>query len=451
MWRLKATVQRGLMAAVVSGGAVLASGHTASGDVILDWNQALLDAVKTTNLNPPRAARAMAMTHLAMFNAVNAVDQTHHSYGGFGLLANPGTSREAAAVEAAYNVLTNLFPTQAGAFTAARGNSLAAIPDGQAKTDGIDLGLAAANHMLALRANDGSDNVVPYVPGSDPGDWQTTPPAHAPALLPQWANVTPFAMTSGSQFRLPGPPALDSAEWATAFNQVKEIGSKTSATRTADQTEIAYFWADGAGTFTPPGHWNHIAQEAAAAHGYDISQNARLFALLGMAVADASISCWDNKYAYNFWRPITAIRNAETDGNDATVDDDAWEPLIVTPPFPEYSSGHSTFSGASAGILTALFGDMPFTTYDEIDALGTIGPRSYNSFLEAAIEAGDSRIYGGIHYMFSNTPAVNAGLDLADYIVASYLTPVPEPATLGLLAVGGWAMLQGRGRRRTSI
>lgn len=451
MWRPKATVLRGLVAALM-GGSVLASSHVARGDAIIDWNQQLLDAVKNTSLNPPRAARAMAMTHLAMFNAVNAVDQTRHSYGGFGLLANPGTSREAAAVEAAYNVLTNLFPTQAAAFTTARGNSLAAIPDGQAKTDGINLGLAAANHMLTLRANDGSDNVVPYVPGSDPGDWQTTPPAHAPALLPQWPNVTPFAMTSGSQFRLPGPPTLDSAEWAAAFNQVKDIGSKTSATRTADQTEIAYFWADGAGTFTPPGHWNKIAQEAATAHGYDISQNARLFALLGIAVVDSSISCWDNKYTYNFWRPITAIRNAETDGNDATVDDDAWEPLIATPPFPEYSSGHSTFSGASAGILTAFFGDnMPFITYDEIDAQGTIGPRSYDSFFDAAIEAGNSRIYGGIHYSFSNTPAVNAGIDLASYIMGNYLTPVPEPATLGLLAVGGLAMLRGRGRRRTSV
>lgn len=231
--------------------------------------------------------------------------------------------------------MVNLYPAQTATFDTQLALSLAEVADGQSENDGVALGQYVADQILAWRSTDGSSNVVSYTPGSEPGDWQPTPPGFVPGLLPQWPDVTPFAIASGDQFRPGGPPALDSAEYATELNQVKELGSINSTTRTADQTEIARFWADGAGTFTPPGHWNQIAELVALAQGNTLSENARLFALLNIAEADAAIVAWDAKYEYDFWRPVTAIRQADTDGNPDTIGDPNWEPLLVTPPFPE--------------------------------------------------------------------------------------------------------------------
>ena len=217
------------------------------------------------------------------------------------------------------------------------------------------------------------------------------------------------------------PPALTSTDYADDFNKTKELGAKNSTTRTEEQTTIAQFWADGPGTVTPPGHWNVIARELAMQRGNSVEDNARLFALLNIAEADAGILCWDCKYACNFWRPITAIQNADLDENPATQKDADWTPLLTTPPFPEYTSGHSTFSSAGATVLAKFFGtdNIPFTTVSE-DVPGV--SRSYASFSEAAAEAGMSRIYGGIHFMSANHQGLLSGARLGQFVMENFLT-----------------------------
>ncbi len=230
----------------------------------------------------------MAMTHTAIYDAVNSIDDTHFPYH-VNLNVPSTTSREAAAAQAAHDVLVNVFPAQQATLATALNNSLSGIPAGPAKTDGIALGSSVAGSIIALRANDHSGDTTPYTPGTLPGQWRPTPPGFAPALLPNWATVTPWTMTSGSQFRDPvGPPALSSAAYAAELNEVKAIGAVNSATRTADQTNIARFWASGGGTSQPTGHFNKIAQTVAAAEGNTLSENARMFALVNLAEADAA-------------------------------------------------------------------------------------------------------------------------------------------------------------------
>jgi membrane-associated phospholipid phosphatase len=414
------------------------------GDVILDWNASLLNVIRdwTTLSNdpypnrivperPPVAARNLAMVHAAMFDAVNAIERTHQPYQ-VDLVAPDGASPVAAASAAAHRVASNLYrdPDELAVFDAALAEALATVADGPAETLGIELGRQVGDAILALRANDGASDRMPYTPGTEPGDWNRTFPDFLPPLLPQWPNVTPFAMTSGDQFRPAPPPALDSAEYAAAVNEVKAIGSLNSATRTADQTEIALFWADGAGTFTPPGHWNQIAADIALEHGNTLAENARLFALLNIALADAGIACWDAKYAYNLWRPIGAIRNADFDGNDATTADPSWTTLIKTPPFPTYTSGHSTFSGAAAEVLSFIFGpNTSFTSSADAHSGFTQRPlnpdqvvtRAFASFDAAADEAARSRLYGGIHFDFDNAAGLAAGRALGAYVTSNLL------------------------------
>lgn len=397
----------------------------ARADTVTDWNEVTLQAIRTTITSPPRAARALAMVHVAIFDAVNVITRGYQPYL-MDTTVSVQTSREAAAAQAAYTVLVTLYPAQQVMFDAARAQSLAAVPDGPAKTAGIALGETAGANVLTWRNTDGSEVNVPYTPGTAPGDWQPTPPAFAPALLPQWPYVTPFAMTSGDQFRSSGPPALDSLEYALDFTEVKNLGAAQSTARTAEQTHIALFWADGAGTVTPPGHWNRIAQTVAAAQHKTLGENARLFALLNMALADAAICAWDMKYIYDLWRPVTAIRQAELDGNPATDPDPSWTSLLVTPPFPTYVSGHSTFSGAAATVLARFFGtdQIAFTDVSQ----GVAGSRSFTNFSEAADEAGRSRIYGGIHYEFDNQDGQTGGRALGAWVSEQYLQPTPALA-----------------------
>jgi hypothetical protein len=424
-------------------GFVVVVGGAARGDVVTEWNLEALKAVKGANTPPPMAARNLAMVQAAVFDAVNAVDPKYRSYHA-NVAPQPGASAEAAAVEAAFRVLGSLYPQNLTTFAAKYGQSLDAIPDSPAKQQGRDLGQAVAQQIIDWRGGDGSGAVVNYTPGTQPGQWRPTPPANAPALYPQWPNVTPFAMTSATQFRPHGPPTLDSARYAADYDEVKALGAKGSTLRTAEQTEIARFWADGAGTVTPPGHWNMIAADVAEQRGNTVAQNARLFALVNVAMADAGIVSWDMKYAYNFWRPITAIREGDTDGNDGTAADASWEPLLVTPPFPECTSGHSTFSGAASAILASLYGDeLAFTT--DSDGLPGV-TRSFLRFSDAAEEAGISRIYGGIHFQFSNEQGLATGRELGEYVIANYLTAVPEPGVVAVLIPAAWTL--GRRWRR---
>src|SRR5207247_922781 len=297
-------------------------------------------------------------------------------------------------------------PSQANTFDAALAADLVGIPPGLAR-QGTEVGHEVAQQILTWRSTDGSTAVVPYTPGTNPGDWQPTPPAFLPALAPQWPYVTPFAMSAGSQFRPGPPPALDSAAYAAAFNEVKDLGRADSTTRTDEQTQIAKFWNDGLGTAFAMGYWNRIAEQVATDQGLSLVQDARLFALLNIAEADAHISCWDAKYAYNLWRPVTAVRAADTDGNPDTEADANWSPLLTTPNFPSYTSAHSTLSAAAAGVLTELFGDSYHFTVGSEGLPGVT--RSFDSFEAAAQEAGRSRIYGGIHYQFDNLNAQAAG------------------------------------------
>lgn len=424
-------------------GFVVVVGGAARGDVVTEWNLEALKAIKGANTPPPMAARNLAMVQAAVFDAVNATDPRYQSYHAT-VAPQPGASAEAAAVEAAFRVLGSLYPQNLTAFAAKYGQSLDAIPDSAAKQQGRALGQAVAQQMIDWRSNDGSTATVVYAPGTQPGQWRPTPPGNALPLYPHWPNLVPFAITGGNQFRPVGPPALNSSQYAQDYDQVMQYGAKNSTVRTAEQTQVAHFWADGAGTYTPPGHWNMIVADVAQQRGNTLAENARLFALVNIAMADAGIVSWDAKYQYNFWRPITAIREGDADGNDATSGDAAWEPLIVTPPFPENTSGHSTFSGAASTILASLYGDdFAFTT----DSEGLPGvTRSFLSFSDAAEEAGISRIYGGIHFDFSNEQGLATGRQLGEYVFANYLTAVPEPGVAVTLLACTFTL----GRRRRS-
>lgn len=426
---------------VISANAIAAP-VTVAGDPALYWNQVLIEAIRTTSTPPPVAARALAMVNTAVFDAVNAsTGGQYYGYGSSFAGGIPASTRTAAAT-AAHTVLSQLFPTQAATFDAALVQSLALESDPAARAAGQALGTQTAGVILAARANDGASAVVPYTPGTGIGEWKPTPPGFAPAALPQWPYVTPFTMSSGDQFRAPAPPPLDSADYAAALNEVKELGSINSATRTADQTAIANFWIDNAGTATPPGHWLIIANDVAQQQGLDTLEASRLLALTSLSVADAGIAAWDTKYTYEFWRPIDAIRNADQDGNDGTTLDALWTPLIATPNHPSYVSGHSTFSGAGAQILDLFFdADFNFCSGDEIDADVL---RCWDSFAQAADEAGRSRIYGGIHYSFDDVNGQAIGESIARQLFSNTLTRVPEPGTLtlsllGLVAIGGIA------------
>ena len=388
-------------------------GIPARGDVVTDWNNAALDAIRADRTAPPIASRSLAIVHVAIYDAVNGIARTHEPY--LVPSAVPASaSREAAASAAAHQTLVSLFPNHTSAFDALHAAILAGIPNRPQKTHGITWGEFVASQILAARANDGSNAIVQPPGGSGPGVWIPTPPAFLPYLLPQWGFVVPFAMTSSSQFRPPGPPSLDSQQYAADYEEVKQLGAAMGSTRTADQTEIALFWADGAGTETPPGHWNSIAQIIAAARGTTLEENARLFALLNIAMGDAAICSWDAKYTYHFWRPVTAIAFAEPQLN--------WMSFIVTPPFPDYTSGHSTVSAAAATVLPLFFGteDLPFTTGS--DSLPGVY-RSFSTCQDAADEAALSRIYGGIHFRSASEDGLQAGSSIGEWTVTHYLLP----------------------------
>ena len=402
---------------------------------VTDWNEVLLDAIRAEKPAPPIASRAMAIVHTAIFDAVNSIDRRFEQFlvqvGG-----GKGASLDAAVAAAAQRTLAALFPAQRPVFVAALTASLAAVPNGPAETKGVQIGRAVADQILASRQNDGASAVVNYVPGNMPGDWRATPAGFLAAVLPQWPDVKPFALTSGSQFRPQAPPSVTSVEYAADFNAVKELGSATSATRTTEQTAIAKFWAGGPGTATPPGQWNMIAQTVAQNTGSTIAETARMFALLNIALADAAISSWDAKYEYNFWRPVTAIREANSDGNGATVQDAAWTPLLSTPAFPTYTSGHSTFSGAAATVLKNFLGTDSFSFVAQSESVG-ISNRTFTSFSQAAAQAGMSRIYGGIHYGFDNVHGLSSGGLIGDLVTDTLLRPVIR------INAGGPALSQG--------
>jgi len=391
----------------------LSIGPSAHADVITDWNNAALNVIRANRTPPPIASRALAILHASTYDAVNGIDRTHEAY--FVQSAVPASaSQEAAASAAAHKVLVTLFPSNAPSFDDLNAATLAAISNGLRKSHGIAWGESVADQILALRANDGSDAIIASPSDSGPGVWQPTPPVFGPYLLPHWGFVTPFAMPTSNAFRPPGPPALGSAKYLGDLNEVKALGAAVGSTRTPDQSLIALFWADGAGTETPPGHWNSIAQDVGAALHNTMEQNARLFALVNIAMADAGICAWDAKYTYDFWRPVTAIRN--------TVDP-TWSSFIVTPPFPDYVSGHSTFSGAASTVLAMFYGTDNIAFFTGSDFLPG-ATRHFTSFSAAASEAAISRLYGGIHFRSANEDGRTSGVGIGEWTFTHYMKPM---------------------------
>jgi membrane-associated phospholipid phosphatase len=393
-------------------------------DMVLRWNAVALQAIRAERTPPPMAARNLAIVHVAIYDAVNAIYRTHRPYA-IDAVPEAGASPEAAAAGAAFHTLVVLFPGQKRLFERALADSLAELPRADSRDAGVDLGRFVAGKIIELRRDDNADRArAHYALKPGPGVWERTPPRRQEALFPEWGNVTPFCIKPGTQYKPAGPPALATAAYAASYNEVKSLGGKKSARRTQDQTQIALFWADNAGTATPPGHWNEIAQTVARQRRLSLTENARMFALLNMSLADAGVLCWILKFTYGFWRPITAIHRADEDGNPDTDAHPTWEPLIDTPPFPTYTSGHSTFSGAAASALANFFGTdaIRFTTTS--DGLPGV-TRTFNGFWAAAEEAGMSRIYGGIHYQFDNTDGLQTGKVLGTYVSRNYLQPHP--------------------------
>jgi len=392
-----------------------------SGDVVLQWNQAVLAAVRNDKPSLGFTTRDLAIVHTAIYDAVNAID---HTSSVFHVQANaPADASPIAAADAAgLFTASALFPTDTASFQATYQAVLADLPDGPAKTDGLAVGRFVAEQTLISRVTDGANAVVNYTPGTAPGDWRPTLPAFAPAQTPQWPFVTPFALKSGSQFRPDAPPALTSAAYTAAFNETKDFGRVDSTVRTPQQTEAAKFWEGKGGTPQVPGYWNEIAQSAATSQGNTLDQNARLFAELNVSLADAVIAHFDAKYTFNRWRPITAIQLAGQTGNPNTVADPNWLPLLNTPPNPSYVSGHGVVSGAASSVLANFFGTdgINFGVTSE-DLKGVT--HSFTSFSAAAAEAENSVVWGGVHFRFDVTTGDTIGKEVAGFVGKNFFAP----------------------------
>jgi membrane-associated phospholipid phosphatase len=386
-------------------------------DPVIAWNAIAIKAALIDQTPAPAIARNLAIVHAAVYDAVTGITGGQTPYK-ISLPSPAGALAEAATVAAAYDVLISLYPQQKPSLDQSLAQSLQAIPDGQSETDGVTYGNAIANALLALRQTDGANAAVKtpsYKPNNAPGDWRPTPPNFRGAFLPEWGNVTPFALASATQFRPAPPPPLISRHYAKELNQVKQLGSIESRSRTPDQTQQAQFWSSIGGAV----YWNELAERitgrVAAHQPASLVQNARLFALLNVAEADAGITAWKTKYTENRWRPIDAIRRADTDRNRLTQPDRHWKSLLTTPSHPDYVSAHSVFSSAAATVLSDFFGDR-FSFTSASSSLPGID-RSYPSFQRAAAEAGNSRIYGGIHTQSANRAGLATGRAIAAYVL----------------------------------
>ena len=447
-------------------------------DMLRHWNQIAIDASGLDHrppaageerawgeqMGPGRASRATAIVQIAVFEAVNAVAGGYRSYAGLPR-ASRDISIEAAIAQAAHDTLVAVFPAQTEACDAHLAEDLGKMMVGPPRAKGIELGRRAAAAVLAMRTGDGSDHAEPllgvdYFTRPDPGFWRQDPISLLPtALGARWGEVRPFVLLSADQFRVPPPPALASAEYAAAYDEARRLGGDgviTPTDRTADQTLAGIYWAyDGTPSLcAPPRLYNQIAMQIADRMGTDAAGTARLLALVNVAMADAGIAIWESKYHYDFWRPVTGIRESDPgtgptgagDGNPDTDGDPAFSPLGApasnavavnfTPPFPAYPSGHAGFGGALFQTLRNFYGtdDIPFTfvsdelngvTRDREGNVRPLVPRSFATLSEAEEENGQSRIYLGIHWSFDKTEGIAQGRRVADYVFRNAFLPEP--------------------------
>jgi hypothetical protein len=394
---------------------LLVASASASADEIVRWNRVATDAAAAAQTDPMTESRIFTIMHIAIHDAVNTIDRRYEPYRAQALSA-PGASTDAAIAAAAHATLIQLMPAAKSAFDAAYEEALLKIADGEAKKRGLEIGRQTAATILAARKNDGSDRTISRAPGTKPGEYRPTPPDFTPAFFAHWANVTPFVMKSQAQFRPVPPPAVKSAQAVADLKEVKSIGAEKSVTRTAEQSEIARYWYENSTQ-----GWNRIAREVAIAQELNVVENARLFALVNLAMADGFIGGFEAKYHYNYWRPATAIREAG---------DSLWINYLWTPPVPDYPSTHTVLGAAAAAVLERFFGT------DFINFTMTSGApypditRKFWSFSEAARENGASRVLAGIHF----STAVNAGYLQGDrigtWVFEQALRPVSTPRTL---------------------
>ncbi|MGC9667672.1 phosphatase PAP2 family protein [Planosporangium sp. 12N6] len=386
-----------------------------SENAVIVWDRNAQSAIwDVAGQQPQVQARSFAMVHGAIYDAVNAIAGTPYQPYLTAPATNGRESVNAAVGTAAFQVLSSLFPAQQARLQTQYDQWLAAVPDGSAKRRGISVGSQTAAAMISARQNDGAFGNAAWPVGTGPGQWRPTPPTNANDGA--WvANLKPFLIPSASMFRSSGPPALTSEQYARDFNEVKTIGAVNSSVRTADQTQAATWWHD-----RHLGEWE-IKRQLATTQRLNTLQAARMFAMVDLAEADATTACYNEKAAWMFWRPVTAVQLADTDGNPATEADAGWMPLLVTPPHPDFTSGHTCFTAASMLALRYFYGrdDIPFSAYSE--ASGTT--RSFGSFSQAIAEVIEARIWGGIHTRTADVEGAKIGAKVTAYMISNYFRP----------------------------
>lgn len=419
---MRTVLRRGLFAATAFL-AVAVRVATCAGpdDVVREWNRhaASLSLSPAAALVTVQQARAMAIVQVSVHDAINSVTGEFETYTQHAV-PPAGASVEAAAIGAAHQALVALFMSQKSFLDSTLSSSLAAHGL-SAATPGLAFGQSVAIDILALRNHDGSDTAqFDYTaPGAGaPGVWVRL--TSAPAVLPGWGKVTPWVLRSGSQFRPDPPPALESEQYANDYNEISAIGAATQSTRTAEQSQIALFWRASATAI-----WNQVIDQVLGTRHLDLSETARALALFYLASADAGIACWDAKYTYNSWRPLTAIRRGADDGNDSTQADPLWQPFIATPAHPEYPSGHGTFSSSMAAVLERLFGepDVPLSVVIFDSPSNTTITRRWETFSEGVDEVIEARIYSGIHFRTADEVGARLGRHTAQFVLTHALRP----------------------------
>lgn len=389
---------------------------TARADAVLDWNVIAVNTAVANKANPFQQARFGAIVQLAVFEAVNSIRHRYQPY--LGLTANADASPDAAAIEAAYDVLTTYFPNSAGDLYSDWTTSMQAIPDGQAKADGIAAGDAAAAAMLALRANDGSSPTQTTLPGPPlPGVWQLTGVCTA-GIAFQWPHVTPFGITTVSDYLLDPPPSLTSPEYTKAYNEVMTVGGQNSTARPPDRANVALFYA----ATSPSQALNQAARQIAAAQGRSLPENARGLALINMAMSDSLVASFYNKYNYNFWRPVTAINNGNADGNPNTTGDPSWVPFVPTPCFPSYPSNHGSATNGATEVMRRIYGDDGFSITLSNPAVPSIVLK-YTSLKQIDDDVSDARVYGGIHFRTDQKAGARLGKAIGKAVYKNNLRP----------------------------